>query len=71
MTNKAKTTEQFKKEIYERVQDEYTVLGDYKTNKTKIKMRHNICNYEWDVEPSSFLKGTRCPNCSHAKQRKT
>lgn len=71
MANKAKTTEQFKKEIYERVQDEYTVLGDYKTNKTKIKMRHNICNYEWDVEPSSFLKGTRCPNCSHAKQRKT
>ena len=71
MANKAKTTEQFKKEIYERVQDEYTVLGDYKTNKTKIKMRHNVCNYEWDVEPSSFLKGTRCPNCSHAKQRKT
>lgn len=71
MANRAKTTEQFKQEVYERVQNEYTVLGEYVTNKTKILVKHNVCGHEWMVEPSSFLKGTGCPECSHAKQRKT
>lgn len=71
MANRAKTTEQFKQEVYNLVQDDYTVLGNYVTNKTKILIRHNKCGYEWNVEPSSFLKGTRCPECARNSTRKT
>lgn len=57
------------------VGDEYTILGVYMTTKTKILMRHNTCGHEYEVEPYSFLRGTRCPPCSHKqgsdKNRKT
>lgn len=66
-----KTPEKFNLEIYALVQDEYTVLGTYTTNKTKLLFRHNICGYEWNVEPSSFLKGCRCPKCQKARFTKT
>ena len=65
-----KTTEQFKQEVYNLVGDEYTVLGEYKNAATKIKMKHNICNHEWEVVPYSFLSGNRCPKCA-GKLKKT
>ena len=46
------------------VGEEYTFLEDYIKAKTKIKVRHNICNYEYYVSPDNFVKGTRCPSCS-------
>lgn len=36
-----KTTELFKKEVYDLVADEYLVLGEYKRNHEKILMKHN------------------------------
>ena len=61
-----KTHEEFVQEVYDLVGDEYTVLGKYKTTHTKIKMRHNdeYCdNNEYDVKPTDFLSGNRCPKC--------
>ena len=59
-----KTTEEFKQEVYNLVGNEYSVLGEYITNKTKIKMRHNKCGYEYEVTPNSFLSnGNRCREC--------
>lgn len=58
-----KTHEQFKEDISNLYGDEYSVLGNYKNAKTKIKMRHNLCGYEWEISPSSILKHRRCPNC--------
>lgn len=55
----------FKKDVKEIVGDEYTVEGDYINNKTKIVMIHNICGYHWEVKPAHFLRGSRCPKCSH------
>lgn len=69
-----KTTEEFKNEVRERVGEEYTVLGEYKTAITKIRMRHNCdkCNnYEWDIKPNNFLNGQRCPKCSHKIKKNT
>ena len=60
-----KTTEQFKQEVYELVESNYTVLGQYVNNSTKIKMKHNKCGYEYMVEPRSFLRGSRCPKCAN------
>jgi predicted Zn-ribbon and HTH transcriptional regulator len=67
--NNRKTTEEFKEEIYDLVGNEYTVLGEYKNNKTKILMIHNKCNKKYKVRPRDFLKdnGNRCPYCKASK----
>ena len=62
-----KTTEIFKKELFDLVGDEYTILGKYAGNKIKIKIKHNKCGFEYNVKPNVFLTGSRCPKCNQAK----
>lgn len=59
-----KTSEEFVKEIYDLVDDEYEFLEKYKSARTSILCRHNSCGHEWMVIPSDFLRGTRCPRCA-------
>lgn len=70
-----KTHEEFVKEVYDLVGDEYTVLGEYKTSMQKIEIIHNECQYVWNVTSNSFLSGQRCPKCYQKsrgdKNRKT
>lgn len=57
----------YAKEFYDYVKDtqEYECLGKYVNSRQKIKIRHCLCGYEWDITPNSFKsKGTRCPKCS-------
>lgn len=68
--NMRKTDEQFKKEVYVLVGDEYTFLGEYVGSKKHIKVCHNECGHEWEVVPNSFLGGSRCPKCSNHHQYK-
>ncbi|AKL83309.1 hypothetical protein D068_cds05480 [Bacillus atrophaeus UCMB-5137] len=68
---KRKSHEAFLFEVKEQVQDEYTVLGQYSTNKTPIKMKHNLCGHEYLVHPSSFISGTRCPSCFRTAKKTT
>lgn len=66
-----KTQEQFEKEIFDLVGNEYTVLGKYKTLHTKVLMRHNECGYEYEVTPAHFITtGRRCPKCKGGVKRK-
>lgn len=65
--NHKKTTDIFKKEIFELIGDEYTVLGEYVDTKTKILMLHNLCGYTYNVAPNKFLTGRRCPQCGESK----
>lgn len=58
-----KTQEQFEKEVYALVNDEYVIEGQYINNKTKIIIRHTVCNHSYTVKPKSFLDGNRCPSC--------
>lgn len=67
--NKRKTTEQFKDEVFDLVGDKYTVLSEYVNAKTKIKIIHNECDSQFEMTPSNFLFGQRCPEC--AKRQKT
>ena len=60
---KKKTHEQFIKEVYDLVGDGYRVIGEYETNHTKILVRHNECGNEYEVAPTHFLNGRRCPKC--------
>ncbi len=62
--SKIKTNNWFKQRVYELVKDEYTFLEKYIKSKTKIRVRHNICGYEYKVTPNHFLRGTRCPQCN-------
>lgn len=60
---KRKTDEQFKKEVYSLVKDEYTFLEPYKTNLDKLLCIHNKCGHTYYIAPKFFLKGNRCKKC--------
>ncbi|WP_091014530.1 DUF2726 domain-containing protein [Paenibacillus amylolyticus] len=59
----AKTTEDFKNEVRELVEDEYLVLGEYYRTDKKIKFYHSSCGKTYSATPNSFLVGKRCPHC--------
>ena len=67
--NKKMNTELFKKRVFDLVQDEYIVIGEYKNAGTKIKLKHSKCNNVYEVTPSDFLNGSyRCPYCAGNKK---
>lgn len=43
---------------------EYTLLEKYSNSRTKIKVRHNNCGYEYKITPSSLLSKNGCKKCS-------
>lgn len=63
-----KTTSWFKKEVYVTCGDEYTVVGEYVSAKTKITMTHNLCGKAWQCTPDNFIRrNSRCPKCSSSR----
>lgn len=67
---KRKTNEQFKKEIFDLVGNEYTFLDPYVNTHTKLRVKHNKCGNVYEVQPSHFSRGSRCPFC-RGKAKKT
>ncbi len=65
--NLKKTDTQFKKEVFDLVGSDYTVLGSYVNTNTKIKVKHNKCGHVYKIAPYHFLEGHRCPYCSSSK----
>ncbi|MFE4142608.1 hypothetical protein ACFX4I_12085 [Peribacillus sp. YIM B13472] len=69
------THEEFVMKVFEKVGDEFTVLGEYIGSKEKIGFKHNKCGRVFKMQPSNFLFGQRCKTCSHKelidKQRHT
>lgn len=61
-----KTTEQYKKDVKERVGDEYIVLSEYKSSMENVKFKHNVdtCGYVFESRADNFLNGSRCPKCN-------
>jgi len=66
-----KTHEQFCNEVYLLTKNEYLVLGNYEKNSIKITMKHIECGYEYEVLPSNFPKGRRCPKCFGTPKKTT
>ncbi len=62
--------DKFKELVYNLVRDEYFVLGEYKNARTKTLVKHNICNFEWEITPDKFRQGQRCPKCNESKGEK-
>ena len=62
---KKKTHLEYAAQVYELVNDEYSVLTEYCDAFTKVKMRHNVCGLEYLVAPAHFTStGRRCPICT-------
>ena len=61
--NMRRTTKQYKKEAKDLVGKEYQVIGNYVNSKTKIKMKHSQCGFEFEMTSGNFLSGKRCPHC--------
>lgn len=60
--------EEFLKCVKDTYGDEYTILGRYINSQTKILVKHNICNNEFEIKPNHFLQNHGCNNklCCHA-----
>ena len=68
----AKTHEQFEKEIFDKLGEEYEVLSKYINTNTKILMKHLKCGHCWNVRPSAILnQNSRCPKCNTNNIKKT
>lgn len=65
-----KDTDYFKREVFERVGNEYEVLGEYENAKTEILMKHNECGKSFPITPNNFLHGRRCPYCQESRGEK-
>lgn len=63
-----KTTEIFKTQVFEMVGNEYIVVGKYKNNSEKIKIKHSKCGRIFEMAPKSFLKGQRCPHETYERR---
>ena len=46
---------------------EYTVLGEYITNRTHVRVLHEKCGTQYDVMPTNILRGKQCPSCKSQK----
>lgn len=62
-SKRAKTTDEFKKEMFDLVGDEYELTTEYINAKTKVEILHKKCNRSYSVNPSVFLSGRTCPHC--------
>ncbi|WNS82208.1 hypothetical protein RRU94_15810 [Domibacillus sp. DTU_2020_1001157_1_SI_ALB_TIR_016] len=61
--NQKKTTEEFKKEVYNLVGEEYKVLGEYLNTDIPIEIKHHPCGRIYPITPANFLRGRRCAQC--------
>jgi len=64
------TTEDYKKVVESLGEGSYEVLGEYVNDYSKLPTKHLVCGYSWEISPSHFKQGKRCPKCS-GRVRKT
>lgn len=66
-----KTDKQFKHEVFNLVNNDYTFLDSYVNSYTKLRVKHNGCGNVYEVQPNSFLSGKRCPYCNQTPKGET
>ena len=64
--NIKKTTKDIKKELYDKYGNEYIVLSEYESCKSKIKIKHKKCNNEFYIYYNQLIK-RGCPSCNKIK----
>lgn len=56
------------KYLMDTTQGEYCKVDEYINAKTLIKIKHSTCNHTYEVRPSDFKQGYRCPYCAKNKK---
>jgi hypothetical protein len=63
-----KTDDQFRKEVFDLVEDEYAPLDEYKGFHEGIEWLHVPCKSKFTASPASFISsGKRCSSCHSSK----
>jgi hypothetical protein len=63
--SKRKSHEEFIKLVEDKFGSDYTILSKYVKIDVKIRVKHNLCDYEWETYPQNFTTGqSKCPSCS-------
>lgn len=63
-----KTLDEFKQQIYDRYNDQYTILSKvYNNTESHVLCRCNNCGTQWKVTPANLLRGYGCPVCNSSK----
>jgi hypothetical protein len=57
----------FCKKVSRRAKGEYRVVGEFKSNTEEIALKHLKCGQSFNIKPSYFISGTRCPFCNSSK----
>lgn len=65
------THQQFVDKVFELGQGKYIVLSKYVNSHTKIKIKHSLCNYEYNIRPANFIRGDKCPKCARCVKKTT
>ena len=70
--NNIRSTDDFKKEVFDIYGNDYEVLGIYKGRLKKVEIRHK-CGYAWEIQPNSLINNRikACPVCSGKKKKTT
>ena len=58
------TTEEVKKRIEDLTNGEYLLLGEYVNNRTKISIKHVLCENVYRITWGNFQRRKRCPKCN-------
>lgn len=61
----------FVTEVFNILGEEFRVIGNYKKDGEKIRMKHLKCNTEYESTPSNILRGRGCPKCKTSHLEKT
>lgn len=59
-----KDTDYFKKEIFDKYGEEFTILGEYAGANKKIRVTHNVCNTTYETVPARLLRFGSCMRCA-------
>ena len=71
-----KTTESFVKEVLEKTNGEFSLVGEYVYSTTPTQIKHNKCGKVFTIQPINFLVSKakeKCPYCSktHCRMKTT
>lgn len=68
--SRRKTNAEFKREAYAVLGNKYVILDKYIDSKTKIRVKHLVCNTVHKMIPSNILRGATCKTCADKKRGK-
>ena len=63
--------EKLQKEINEKFNNEFEIVGEFKNRNTHTNFRHKVCGYDWLTTPTNFLRDSGCPKCNKRVKNNT